>query len=699
MSHYNKWAGGGYYYGDWWKKKKDKKKDKKSGSSSTPTTPATGSPYPSTSVPGSSGSSAYGGYGSYGSYGGYGGWDDYDDDEVVDYKEVYRSRYKSSLGYSSSRLTSSATWWAGGGAYSYYGTAGRSSGDAFEKLKLFLVKATKEARDLIVILDFPFKVRIDYTLDWRYLPKDVKRIFVPTRMITDSSIPDEEKISIFCGLAIHEAAHLKYTEYRVINSFESLISSSKKKYSMREMEFMKTLVMMIEDERVEDCLLKERPGYLEFIDIEKNHEYKRFIDSSKVEYEDGAHEFQQFFVNLYKLVRFPENVDVEFLNKYQDLYDEIGHIITPLPGSSKEVCIVAEKVYSAIRDAFKLDEMTDADKTKWAEQLRDAIEMGKMGFEDLLYGLDDDSHDIPEKSVASDIKDRSTGELLESLTDGTTVEGSSKDTFFTFVDNEREIYTESLHRVKKYIPMIKKIVRGHDKNYDFNILGCRSGLLDTNKLAEAYQGIPQVYVRKGQVRTNKTTVCILIDESGSMGWGVRGHLSRADLARDTAILLNESLKSIPGIDLYIYGHSGDMVYSGATEINVYREGKKEKSPFALGKVRARSENRDGTAILETAKRVRKFTSDPVLMFIISDGSPSADFYRGYGAVQDTASKVKQVEGMGFNTVAITICSYRASEMYPRNIDLSDDLSILPLALGKIVKKLIIQDKKTTTTTV
>ena len=247
--------------------------------------------------------------------------------------------------------------------------------------------------------------------------------------------------------------------------------------------------------------------------------------------------------------------------------------------------------------------------------------------------------------------------------------------------------------------MIKKIVRGHDKNYDFNILGCRSGLLDTNKLAEAYQGIPQVYVRKGQVRTNKTTVCILIDESGSMGWGVRGHLSRADLARDTAILLNESLKSIPGIDLYIYGHSGDMVYSGATEINVYREGKKEKSPFALGKVRARSENRDGTAILETAKRVRKFTSDPVLMFIISDGSPSADFYRGYGAVQDTASKVKQVEGMGFNTVAITICSYRASEMYPRNIDLSDDLSILPLALGKIVKKLIIQDKKTTTTTV
>jgi nitric oxide reductase activation protein len=462
---------------------------------------------------------------------------------------------------------------------------------------------------------------------------------------------------------------------------------------------MKTLLMMIEDERVEDCLLKERPGYLEFIDMEKNHEYKRFINSTSIDYEDGSREFQQFFVNLYKLIRFPENVDVEFLNKYQDLYDDIGHIITPLPSSSKEVCIVAEKVYSTIRDAFKLDEMSEEEKAAWFDQLLAATKMGEMGFEMLLYGLDDDTHEIPETAVASDIKDRSTGELLESLTDGTTVEGSSKDTFFTLSDNDRDNYSRSLNRVRKYIPMIKKIVRGHDKNYDFNILGCRSGLLDTNKLAEAYQGIPQVYVRKGQVRTNKTTVCILIDESGSMGWGVHGGLSRADLARDTAILLNESLKSIPGIDLYIYGHSGDIVYSGATEINIYREGKKERAPFALGKVRARSENRDGTAILETAKRVRKFTNDPVLMFIISDGSPSADFYRGYGAVKDTADKVKQVEQMGFNTVAITICSYRASEMYPRNIDLSDDLSVLPLALGKIVKKLIIQDKKTTTTTV
>ena len=59
-------------------------------------------------------------------------------------------------------------------------------------------------------------------------------------MITDSTMPDEEKISTFCGLAIHEAAHLKFTEYRVINSIESILADSKKKYSSKEINFMKT---------------------------------------------------------------------------------------------------------------------------------------------------------------------------------------------------------------------------------------------------------------------------------------------------------------------------------------------------------------------------------------------------------------------------------------------------------------------------
>ena len=227
MSHYNKWAGGGYYYSDWWKKK-DKKKDKEKGEKEEGSKSSSPSTSPSSSLPSTTTtpyrSSGYGGYGSYSSY--YDDDDYYDEGDVVNYKDIYRSRYKSSLGYSSEKLSSSTIWWSGyGGTYSYgsyggaYSCAGKASGDEFEQLKTFLIKAVKEARDLIVILDFPYKIKICFDSNTPILKKNQKRIFVTTSMLSDSSKTDEEKLGIFCGLAVHEASHLKYTTLSVINKY------------------------------------------------------------------------------------------------------------------------------------------------------------------------------------------------------------------------------------------------------------------------------------------------------------------------------------------------------------------------------------------------------------------------------------------------------------------------------------------------
>lgn len=683
MSHYNKWASGGYYYSDWWKKK-DKKEGKKEEKKSSPSTTSPSST-PSSGLPSTTTSPYYGGYSS-GYYGGY--YDDYYDDDVVDYKDIYRNRYKSSLGYSSEKLSSSTIWWSGGSygsTYGGYGTAcaGKSSGEEFEKLKTFLIKATKEARDLIVILDFPFKVKICFDNAMPHLLKDQKRIFVRTTMIADSTKTDEEKLGIFCGLAVHEASHLKYTVLKVIEKFvESL---GREGLKPEEKQLIKTLTMMIEDERVEDSLLKERPGYIEFIEKEKTYEYKNFIDNVSTKTKYGL-----FFLNLYKLIRFPENVDIDVLNDHADIYEEIGHIVTPLPESSKDVCIAAKEVYNSIKKNFKVDEMSEEERKDFFDAMKSVAGAAENGYEELLYGMDLDSLKIPDSKVASNLKDATTGAVLEGLTEEEAFCGEYKDTFFTKATDDFATYMDSLSRVKKYVPAIKKLIAGHDKNYEFNIYGCRSGLLDTNKLAEAYQGIPQVYVRRGKVTTNKTTVCVLIDESGSMGYG------RMRTARDTAVLLNEALGSLKGVDLYIYGHTGDMLYHGATEIRIYREGNSMICPkYALGTATAKYENRDGVAIYEVAKRVRKLTPDPVLMFIISDGVPSAVEYRGSEARRDTAKNVKKVEQMGFNTIAVTIESYyQAAEMYPKNIDLSDNLEEFPKKLGRFIKDLVIKDKKT-----
>ena len=604
-------------------------------------------------------------------------------------KDYYKSKYKSSLGYSSGLGRSD--WYSYGYDYGYgYGYGGDyskslstcTSGD-FETLKKFLQRASRAARDLVIILDFPFDIRIDFNGYYVNATDKVRRIFVPTKIFDDKSTTDDEKVSLFCSLAIHEAAHLKYTEQRVFAKFNKEVLP--RKYTLGERSLVKYIAMLIEDERIEDKLLQERPGYVDFIDKEKEYQYKTFANSIK----SISGDCSSFLINLVKLIRFPTHIDEETFEEYKEIYNTIGNIILPLPDSTKHICEVAEEVLKCIKDNKLLDKIN---LDKELSEIEKSINL--ISYE-ILYGFDEDSSDYGDESLISK-KITSIGsdamDMINDLISGIAVSGYHKDTYFTISEGNALEYAESVKRVSKYVPYIRKLIAGHDRNYDFAIHGCRSGLLDTNKLAEAYQGIPQVYIRKGSVRTNKTTVCVLIDESGSMAWN---HKDRT--ARDTAILLNEAFKTIPGVDLYIYGHSGDIIYSGSTELMIYKEGNSKNIPkTALGCIEARSENRDGTAIYETAKRVRKFTDSNVLMFIISDGSPAADRYWGEEARMDVKQNVEAVEKMGFTTVAITIEGYReAKEMYPRNIDLSSDLSVFPQKLSQIVKNLVISDKKTT----
>lgn len=669
MSHYNKWHGG-YFYGTWEPKKKE-------GDSMS-----------------SSSTDSWKDYwrGTYGK----GTTTTYYDDDVVDYESVYRSRYTSSIGYSGigGSLYSGGGWSGGCSSYSY-GTS--ISGDRFKDLSALIVRAVKEARDLIVILDLPFTVRMNFTGDGLVSSENTREIFIPTNYIEDKSKTDDEKIRIFCSLACNEAAHLKYTEYRIFESFKKVVKE--KGFNDTEIGFINVLFNIIEDERVEDLLLKDRPGYLEFIEKEKTYQYERFIKASESIPDTKA---GQFLLNLFKLIRFPKNVDMEVINEFSDLYENIGSIISPLPDSTKETCNVSIKVFQAINEVISSDRFdfkpeegkTGTKKDLIMKLLKDLTTAGMHGFESVTGGYDSSTSSIStdKTRVHSSLLDRTTGHVIEGMCDGTVYLGESKDTIFTVAPDSREQYEYDKKSISSYIPLIRKLIKGYDKNFEFNIFGCRSGLLDTTKLAEAYQGVPQVYVRKGTVQTNKLAVCVLIDESGSMSCG-----PRMSSARRSAILLNEALKNQPGVELFIYGHSADETYSGATEINIYREGKLSK-PFALGSATARYENRDGTAIYEVAKRVRKLTNNHILMFVISDGYPAAHAYHGWAAIEDVRKKVEKVSTMDIDVVQISI-EYieHAKNMFTNFIDLSGDAGNLAKNLSNTVKKLIIQNKKTTIT--
>ena len=620
--------------------------------------------------------------------------DDYDDDSSStsswDWRTAYKSRYKSSLGYSSSRLSETISYSSSTGYYSGW----KSTGDDFEADRILLEKAYKASRDLVIILDLPFKISIQLSsmgdeLEYGY----TRKLFVPTAVLDEKDkYSESERINICSGLSIHEAAHLKYTEASVLQSFMNTLSDrlticDDKIETAMEAAFIKGLINIIEDERIESNLLLERPGYTELIDVAKSYQYRKFIESEK----SMSGKVTAFLNNLFRMIRYPEGIEDKVLEEYSDTYEKIRDILNPLPESTKESCIAGYKIYKVIKALFNdlglnLKNLSSEFKI---------IGNFSAGYSDCLYGSDIDLGKTPDEKLVTDIIKN--GRYSESIVAKLVVGSAEKvenNTYFEKIKGDKFKYDTIAKRVSKYVPAIKKVLKNTDRNYEFNIYGCRNGLLDTSKLAEAYQGVPHVYIRRGVVTTSNSAVCLLIDESGSMH-----SKDKWATARDAAILINEALKGT-NTEFYSYGHTGDTITYGSTELKIYAEGSSKMSPWALSEVRARRENRDGTAILETAKRIRKRTNVPVLMFVLSDGCPCAYNYYGASAAAHVRECVKKVEAMGFTVVQVTIDTMNddvCKKMFTNVIHLEKDLSAFPRVLGKIVKKAVLENKKTTVT--
>lgn len=614
-------------------------------------------------------------------------YDDYYDDEDDGRwgRSIFRKSYKSSVGNSGelSRTINRSSWY--GESYYSYSSVGKEEDAQLSKL---IEKAYSSVKDMITIMDFPFPIRVnlnegsdesssysDY-FSGEKRDNSERRIAVPSK-IFDSTEDNETKINAFCGFGLHEAAHLRYTYLRVYLNFLSFISG---KYTFEEGEIIKIFINLLEDNRVEDLLLTERPGFQDFIDCAKSYNSKTLEEKLNIMRE---RKLILFFKTLIGILRFPGLIEEEVLEEYSEVYKEVQEKITPYPENLKDICSVSESIFKIIKKK-KLSDIDPAELKKILFLINDTESITS-----IMYGVDLDSGRKIDKSKVSRLlssKDSLTMKILE----GTVERGDSDKVFFEKPKGDRNDYLRDVRAVQKYVPRLKKILTGTDKNYDFNIQGCRSGILDTTKLAEAYQGVPQVYLRQGHVRTNKSTICVLIDESGSMGG------KKEILARQAAILLNETFGKSLGVDLYIYGHTADIGSIGYINLSVYREGSHYNPKFSLSKSCAKSQNRDGDAILEVAKRVRKFTKENCIMFVISDGSPCANGYGGIPAIKDTAAKVKEAEKLGFGIIQISIDAvYGVKDMFDTYIDIGYNLEEMPKLLNEIVKTKVIKTKHTT----
>ena len=269
--------------------------------------------------------------------------------------------------------------------------------------------------------------------------------------------------------------------------------------------------------------------------------------------------------------------------------------------------------------------------------------------------------------------------LLAKECDGLLEIGHTRNTIVLKPSPNRWKYEDSLKRVRKFIPAVSAALRSHGTGYTFNITGTRSGLLDTNRLCEARQGVQNVYMRKGEVKADKLCVALVIDESGSMD-GIRERL-----ARDTAVLVNEAVGPLRDVRLHIYGYT-DWINN---ELQNYREGNAPFDKYALGSITSRRGTPTAEAMAEAAWRIRRSSREKVLMFVVSDGYPNG----GGGSVRRVTNELQK---NGFEIVGISISSELdkagLEKMYDHYI-VMDNLDNLASELGKTVKKVILKASK------
>lgn len=503
-----------------------------------------------------------------------------------------------------------------------------------------------------------------------------KDVVIPTDMLKDSSISTD----VFIGAALQNMAHANY------RTAEEISHDARQAKSLN---LQKTVYGILNSERLNNLMAEDTPGYLKFVQKFKKHKYK---DRPEINPED---KFQKALELFDRIIRYPENITDEELEEFKEPLEFIKKNIEKaggIPSDQNECVKLSKKIAKVLEKYIEVPPPSDDDDKK---DSKDGEGDGGEGMEGGSTGSS--AEDAKSKADREEKEKKERDEFMKKLVGSLKEDkNADKDTFDAFMEDikEEEESTGKIDRKVEFIverdsprdyddsargvdhtkaSVIANLLKRKNRDYQFSLKSMRSGRLDTDKLAEARQGVQTIYERMGEVKTNKLSVTVLVDESGSMGG------SKADKAREAAIFLKESLESVPDVELFIYGHSADMPRhggGGTTQIFVYKEPGTFTPPKSMGNIAGRYENRDGVAILATAKRVRQKTQNHGVFVVISDGEPHANNYSGITARNHVKKSVIEVEKMGFQVIQVTIGGHRSKDMFKNVIDM-DDVSKFP----------------------
>ena len=629
------------------------------------------------------------------------------------------------------------SWWSGSGSYTSMWGGSYSSGIDTDREQR-LLKHKRHLDSLCKVVDPTVSHKLSFSTNQRnYSNMERGTIYVDGKLLYNN----DDKLDIVAGLSIHEKLHLVYTQPMM--KWERQYGEDNS-LSHTQQRLLHNIGNIIEDEFIESQLAKTHAGFVSYIEKVKRHYFEKH--GKKIE--DCKDPFADIINTLLGLVRYPEVINkarrkkhhkhIQFfaralkdatLNREESLiaiqscYEyliQVAEEMAEKDGDGDEDAIMkrAEDKLKDIIEGWKVDGMAtdELDLDAMLERMikderAEAERHGRTGSDrilreaeehvaDKLVKWDEDISKISE-DLAKAIEELEESDYSEEkwgkdkalgLKIGTKVTWRNQKSSnpARYGDNGVRLFDEGLATMKSAISGLRRRVELYGDTRKYTIRNQRRGKLDKKMLHKIPLGREDLFKNVIIDEDKPLDVCLLVDESGSMGSAKMRH------ARECAIALKEALKDNQALNLWVFGHTADG-YSwdekGATNMSVYWSPSYQSDDKAMGVMQARSENRDGMAILASADRVRGETpssSSNKLMIVISDGEPSASNYRGSTASGHVKKVVNHLEGQGWSIIQIGIQGANISWMETmfKNWIYVDDSAQLANKVSRIIRKVI-----------
>ena len=636
---------------------------------------------------------------------------------------------------------SGASWWGGSTTGSY--TSGWSWGSSVRHSDntARMLKHKRHLDSLCKVVDPTVKHVLSFSTDKSYSNMSKGTIFVDGTLLEDN----DDKLDVVAGLSIHEKLHLVHTKPLV--EWERNYGNDNHLTGAEE-RLLHNIGNIIEDEYIESQLAKTHAGYVNYIQKVKEHYFEKH--GEKIE--DCKDPFGDVLNTLLALVRYPQAINDARRKKHAKHIQYFGRALKDglKDRESSLQCIKAlyeymrqlakehaeassdkdeasmmeraterlEEILDSYEETGARDELSDSDISKMLERLLkqehdDAKRSGRYGEERVIEdGLGEVPVELTDYEKAMGKIDEDLVKKIAELEDSDFSEekwgadkalGLKVGTRVTWKNQKsngpadkrhfysgRDMYTEGLEVVKGAISSLKRRISLYGDTKAYTIRNQKRGRLDKKMLHKIPLGRGDLFKNIIIDEDKPLDVCLLVDESGSMGYG------KMAKARECAIALREALKDNQALNLWVFGHTADGYDwddKNATNMSVYWSPSYQSDVKAIGQMRARSENRDGMAILASADRVKNespSSSSNKLMIVISDGEPSAEGYRGLTAVSHCKKVVSHLEGQGWNIIQLGIrgaSTYTMERMFKNWVYIEDE-SQLANKVSRIIRKVI-----------